>query len=181
MPPIAASTCATRLVGTGTQSMPRRYVAAAKPAASVVQPPPSATIVPLAVEAEVVPQAVDRSERLRLFAERQLVRLREPRAERELRVHAVDAGDVRIADEVGGAVARHELAEPAQRAALDVDAGGGEDDVVRVARRCVGDFVVERLPFSVELARRARVPARAGGRSPRRVAMRCRRRPAPAR
>ena len=37
------------------------------------------------------------SERLRLLAERQLVRLREARAERELRVHAVDACDVRIA------------------------------------------------------------------------------------
>ena len=46
LPPIAASTCATRLVGTGTHGTPRRYVAAAKPAASVVQPPPSATIVP---------------------------------------------------------------------------------------------------------------------------------------
>ena len=46
LPPMAASTWATRLVATGTQSMPRKYAAAAYPAASVVQPPPRATIVP---------------------------------------------------------------------------------------------------------------------------------------
>src|SRR5205823_11145503 len=44
LPPIPASTWPTRLVGTLVQATPRRYVAAAKPAASVAQPPPSATI-----------------------------------------------------------------------------------------------------------------------------------------
>ena len=144
--------------------MPRRYVAAAKPAASVVQPPPSATIVPRAVEAEVLPEAVERGERLRLLAERQLVRLREARAERELRVHAVDAGDVRVADERDRAVARDELAEPLQRAALDVDAGGREHDVVGVAHDRVGDLGVERTPLLVELAR-SRSRSCASGRS----------------
>ena len=46
LPPIAASTWPTSVVGTATQSIPRKYVAAAKPATSVVQPPPSATSVP---------------------------------------------------------------------------------------------------------------------------------------
>src|SRR5438034_1130639 len=46
LPPIAASTWPTRVVGTATQSIPRRYVAATKPATSVVQPPPKATSVP---------------------------------------------------------------------------------------------------------------------------------------
>src|SRR5258708_39594732 len=77
--------------------------------------------------------------------------MRKPRVERQLSVHAVDAGDVRIADEVGGAVARDETAEPAQRATLHVHAGRGKDDVVRVMCRCVCDFGVERLPFLEEL------------------------------
>ncbi len=42
-PPIAASTCPTSVEGTATQSIPRRYVAAANPTTSVVEPPPSAT------------------------------------------------------------------------------------------------------------------------------------------
>ena len=46
LPPIAASTWPTSVVGTATQSIPRKYVAAAKPATSVVHPPPSATSVP---------------------------------------------------------------------------------------------------------------------------------------
>ena len=31
-----------------------------------------------------------------------------------------------------------------------MDSGGGEGDVVRVARRCVSDFGVDRFPFSVQ-------------------------------
>src|SRR5581483_2706793 len=46
LPPIAASTCPTSVVGTATHGTPRRYVAAAKPAGSVSAPPPSATTVP---------------------------------------------------------------------------------------------------------------------------------------
>ena len=99
---------------------------------------------PAAVEAQLLPEPVEGRERLRLLARRQLVRLGEPRAERELRVHAVDAGDVRVRDERDRAVAGDELAEPLQRAALDVDAGGGEHDVVAVARGRVGHLGVER-------------------------------------
>ncbi len=150
LPPIAASTWATRLVGTGTHATPRRYVAAANPAASVVQPPPSATIVPLRSRRNALPEPVEGGQRLRLLAGRQLVHLREPRAERELRVHAVDAGDVRIGDERDRAVAGDELAEPPQRAALDVDAGRGEDDVVGVPGDDVGDLRVERPALLVE-------------------------------
>ncbi len=46
LPPMAASTWPTRVVGTATQAMPRMYVAAARPARSVVHPPPRATTVP---------------------------------------------------------------------------------------------------------------------------------------
>ena len=58
----------------------------------------------------------------------------EPAAERELRVGAVDPGDVRVGDERRRAVAGHELAEPLERARLDVDAAGGEHDAVDVRR-----------------------------------------------
>ena len=75
------------------------------------------------------------------------MRLRQAGAERELRVHAVDAGDVRIGDERDRAVAGDELAEPLERAALDVDACGGENDVVDVVRNDVGDLCVERAPL----------------------------------
>ena len=46
LPPIAASTWPTSVVGTATHGTPRMYVAAANPARSVVQPPPSPTTVP---------------------------------------------------------------------------------------------------------------------------------------
>ena len=101
-----------------------------------------------------MPEAVDRSEGLRFFPEWQLVRLRETRAERELCVHTVDAGDVRIADEVRGAVAGEERTEPSQRAAFDVDAGCSENDVVRVERRRIGNFGIQRLAFAVKLLER---------------------------
>ena len=43
-PPTAASTMASRVVGTCTIGTPRSQVAATKPAKSVVLPPPTATI-----------------------------------------------------------------------------------------------------------------------------------------
>ncbi len=46
LPPIAASTIPTRVVGTATHRTPRRCVAAVKPATSVVEPPPKPTIQP---------------------------------------------------------------------------------------------------------------------------------------
>ena len=144
LPPIAASTWATRLVATGVQAMPRRYARCREPgrvrrAAAAERDDRAAP-----VEAQVLPEAVDRGERLRLLARRQLVRLRETRAEGELGIHAVDAGDVRIRDEGHLAVAGDELTEPLQRAALDVDTGGREDDVVAVARSRVRDVCIER-------------------------------------
>ena len=46
LPPIAASTIPTSVVGTATHRTPRRCVAATKPATSVVEPPPKPTIQP---------------------------------------------------------------------------------------------------------------------------------------
>ena len=45
LPPMAASTCASRVVGTWTRATPRRMVAAAKPAMSPMTPPPTAMTV----------------------------------------------------------------------------------------------------------------------------------------
>jgi hypothetical protein len=56
----------------------------------------------------------------------------------------VDAGDLRIGYERDRPVTGDELAEPLQRSALDVDAGGGQHHVVTVARGCVGHLGVER-------------------------------------
>ena len=53
--------------------------------------------------------------------------LPEPRAERELRVHSVDSGDVRVGDERDLAAIGHELAEATKRASLDVHACGCEN------------------------------------------------------
>ena len=164
MPPIAASTCATRLVGTGTHGdaaqVRRRGEAGRVGRAAAAERDDR----PAPVEPQVLPEPVERRERLRLLAGRQLVRLREPRAERELRVHAVDAGDVRVGDERDRAVAGDELAEPLQRAALDVDAGGGEDDVVDVVRDDVGDLA-RRAAAAPRRARRNSASSCASGRS----------------
>ena len=119
---------------------------------------------PAPVEAQVLPEAVERGERLRLLAGRELVRLREARAERELRVHAVDAGDVRVGDERDRPVAGNELAEPLQRAALDVHAGGGEHDVVDVPGDDVGDLGVQRR-VARSYSRRNAASSCASGRS----------------
>ena len=86
LPPIAASTCATRLVGTGTHGTPRRYVAAAKPGGVGRAAAAERDDRAVAAEAQLLPEPRDGGERLRLLARRQLVRLGEARAERELRV-----------------------------------------------------------------------------------------------
>ncbi len=112
----------------------------------------------VAAEAQLLPEPGDRRERLRLLARRQLVRLCEARAERELRVRAMDAGDVRVGDERDRAVAGDELAEPLQRAALDVNAGRGEDDVVDVVRYDVRDLGVQLAALLVEPAELGLVP-----------------------
>ena len=74
---------------------------------------------------------------------RQLVRLDEPRAERELGIGSVDARDVRLRDE-RDALAREELAEAFQRAGLDVHPCGREHDSVHVLGARVGYLGVER-------------------------------------
>ena len=103
-----------------------------------------------AVEPQLLPEPVERGERLRLFARRQLVRLREPAAQCELRVGAVDAGDVRIGDERNRTVARDELVQTLERAALDTHACRGENDIVNVARDGIRDLPVERRTLIVE-------------------------------
>ena len=122
LPPIAASTWPTSVVGTATHGTPRRYVAAANPATSVVQPPPRRDDRAAAIEAELPPEARDDRDRLRLLPHRQLVLGREPPAERLLRAGAVDPHHRAVGDERDRAVAGHELAEPVEAAALVVDA-----------------------------------------------------------
>ena len=78
--------------------------------------------------------------------------LRETHTEGELRVHAVDAADVRVGDEGDLRVTRNELAEAAKRAALDPDPGGGEHDVVGVAYDGVRRRRVQGTPLVVEAA-----------------------------
>ena len=73
LPPIAASTWPTSVVGTATHGTPRRYVAAANPATSVVQPPPRATTVPPRSSRSSRHSRVDDRHRLRLLPRRQLV------------------------------------------------------------------------------------------------------------
>src|SRR5207244_395133 len=81
---------------------------------------------------------------------RQLMRLSEARAERELRGGPVDAGDMRVRDERDRAFSRDERGEAAERAALDANARGGEDDVVDVLRDGVRDLGVELAALLVE-------------------------------
>ena len=77
---------------------------------------------PVAVEPQLAPQPPQDADRLRLLARRQLVRRREPVAERLLRARPVDAHHVRVGHERDRAVAGHELAEQVERAAPVVDA-----------------------------------------------------------
>ena len=80
--------------------------------------------------------------------------LREPRAERELRVHPVDACNLRVRYERNGAVSGDELAESPECTTLDHDAGGGQHDVVHVLRNHVGDAGVQRAALLVQTAER---------------------------
>jgi hypothetical protein len=98
----------------------------------------------VAADAKLAPEPLDGPDRLRRLAERELVRRREPVAERELRVGAVDPRDVRIRDERDRPFAGDELAETGRSSPLDDDPGRGQDDVVRVAGHGVGHGRVER-------------------------------------
>ena len=138
LPPIAASTWPTSVVGTATQGTPRRKVAAANPATSVVQPPPSATIVPSRSSRSARQSRSSDGDRLRLLAAG-LVHATSRSPSASCASTPWMPGDVRVGDERDGAVAGHELAEPVERAGPDVDARGGEDDAVGVVRDRVGD------------------------------------------
>ena len=143
---------------------PRRYVAATKPAASVVQPPPSATSVPAAVEPELAPEPLDASTRLRLLALRQLVRRGQParraRPARRRRRSRRRARRLTSATWPSpGTSSPRRSSEPA----LDVDAAGREHDIVDVARARVGDLLVQRRRSS-KSARKPPRPAPADGR-----------------
>ena len=74
-----------------------------------------------------MPERLQRLDRLRLLSGRELVDGAGACAERELNVHAVDPRHPRVADDLDVALGRDELAEPFQRAGLDVDAAGSED------------------------------------------------------
>ena len=117
-----------------------------------------------AVDGELVPEPARHGEPLRILARRQLVLRGEASAERELRVGAVDAGDVAVGDERYAAVARDQLAEALERPGLHVDAAGGEHDAVQVVclRHC--DLLVHAPAGLVEDAELAIVP---GERAPR--------------
>ena len=84
--------------------------------------------------------------------------MREARAEGELRVHTVNAGDLRVADERGGAGTGDELAEALQGSSRDVHARGSEHDVVCVARGCVCNLRVEQAPLLIEALELAAIP-----------------------
>ena len=89
---------------------------------------------------------------LRRFARRQLVRRLQPVAQRGLGGRAVDAHHGRVGDERHGPVARHELAEPLERAELVVNARCGENHPVGIAARHdrVSGLAIELLTLRVE-------------------------------
>jgi hypothetical protein len=78
------------------------------------------------------------------------VHRREPRREGDLRVRAVDPGDVRIGREGDRSGAGHERAERHERTGVDVHAGRREHDVVHVVDVRVGDLGVQLPPAFVE-------------------------------
>ena len=92
LPPIAASTWPTSVVGTATQGTPRRYVGGDEPGGvggrAAAERDERARLGRAAARAT----AARTSERLRLLPGGQLVRRCSRRAERELRVGAVDPG-----------------------------------------------------------------------------------------
>ena len=154
MPPIAASTWPTSVVGHGHPVDPaevgRSGEAGGVGRAAAAECDERAA--PL--ESQRVPERLQRLDALRLLARRELVARARPGAERELGVHAVDPGDPRVADQLDRAVAADQLAEPLQRPGLDVDASHGEHDPVDVAGARVGGVVVERAPLLVQRAER---------------------------
>ena len=147
LPPIAASTWPTSVVGTATHGTPRRYVAAAKPAASVRAAAAERDDGARLGRAAAPTTAVETTSIC--FASSPAGSscvVDEPLAERLLGARAVDAHHRRVGDERDRPVARNELAEPVERAALVVDAGRGERRTVASPLRDdrVGDLAVQR-------------------------------------
>ena len=103
-----------------------------------------------ALQPERVPERLDRLDRLRLLARSDLVQRSGARSERQLRVHPVDPGDARVGDDLDRPVAGNELAEPLERAQLDVDPAGREDGAVQVVGPRVRSAIVERPALVVE-------------------------------
>ena len=120
------------------------------PPTSVVVPPPSATTAPSRPTVNAPPEPLEHGHRLRRLARRDLVHGDVSALERDLGADAVDAVDASVRDELDRTGAGHEVAEEVDRAALDVDAGGGEQHAVAVARPRVGDGVVHRPALAVE-------------------------------
>jgi hypothetical protein len=103
-----------------------------------------------ALQPQPVPESLQRFDVLRLLSRRELVARPRPCSERELDVHAVDPGDPRVADDLDRPFAGNELAEPLERAELDVDSARGEDRTVDIVRARIRGVVVERLPLLVQ-------------------------------
>src|SRR3954468_16957680 len=126
-----------------------------------------------AVEAELAPDACDDGRVLGLLARGQLVRRLQPRTERFLRTRAVDPHHVRVGNERRRAVARHELAEPVEAAALPVDTRRGEGRTLGIVRDRVSDLSVQRPALGVETPELALVlserPTGAAGAPPREI------------
>ena len=115
-----------------------------------MQPPPRATSVPPRSSRSACQSASSDST---LFAcspgaSSWLARARA--LERELHVHPVDPGDARVADDLDRPVAGNELAEPLERADLDVDAASDENGTFDVPGARIRSVVVERLPLLVQ-------------------------------
>ena len=134
-PPIPASTWPTSVVGTAVHGTPRMYVAAAKPATSVVEPPPSATIPP----SRPIPSASQRRPSTALvFAASPAgtsceTTSREPSAT-WARTPWMPATCSSTTSSTGP-VAGHQLLEAVERAELHVYSGSREEDPVDVVAR----------------------------------------------
>ena len=174
LPPIPASTWPTSVVGTADHATPRMYVAAAKPATSVVEPPPSATTLP---SRPIANRPQRRSSTAGVLAGspagtswRATSRAPRPTWAR-IPWMPETCG---VGDELDGTVPGHEVAELVDRAGLDVDACGREQDAVDVARARVGDLLVEGLPLPVQRVEVVLGPGERPVRCPRRAARRSR-------
>ena len=150
LPPIAASTWPTSVVGTATHGTPRRYVGRDEPREVGRTAAAESDDRAAAIEPQLAPQPLGDRTALRRLSRRQLVHRRETAPERLLRPNAVDAHDDGVGDERDGPLPGHELSEPVEGARLGVNPGGRENDTVAVHGDGIRDPDVERLPLVVE-------------------------------